>query len=127
MIPTSPTDFAICLNLADCLIASGCKFIDHDHDVTRRDLPVREQPGQWPRVTIGCDTWIGERAVIQADLGRHCVIGAGAVVTQPIPDYGIALGVPAKVIRYRNANETPIDPSQHQSSEESAQPAETLP
>jgi virginiamycin A acetyltransferase len=72
------------------------------HGIDRLDVPVREQPGVWPRVTIGRDSWIGERAVVMADVGRHCVIGAGSVVTKPIPDYAIAVGVPARVIRYRN-------------------------
>ena len=53
-------------------------------------------------MTIGRDTWVGDRATVLADVGRHCVIGAGAVVTEPIPDYAIAVGVPAKVTRYRN-------------------------
>jgi virginiamycin A acetyltransferase len=113
----------------DVLLGSHVSIINgnRQHGIERLEVPVREQPGQWPRVTVGCDTWIGERAVIQADLGRHCVIGAGAVVTQPIPDYGIAVGVPAKVVRFRNAAELPRDPSQDQSSEESTQPAETSP
>jgi acetyltransferase-like isoleucine patch superfamily enzyme len=83
------------------------------HGIDRLDLPIREQPGSWPRVTIGRDSWVGDRAVVLADVGKHCVIGAGAVVTRPIPDYAIALGVPARVIRFRNepgplrADETP--------------------
>jgi acetyltransferase-like isoleucine patch superfamily enzyme len=72
------------------------------HGTARLDVPVREQPGVWPRVTIGRDTWVGDRAVVLADVGRHCVIGAGSVVTKPIPDYAVAVGVPARVIRYRN-------------------------
>jgi acetyltransferase-like isoleucine patch superfamily enzyme len=72
------------------------------HGIERLDVPIREQPGVWPRVTVGRDTWIGDRAVVMADVGRHCVIGAGAVVTKAIPDYAIAVGVPAKVIRYRH-------------------------
>ena len=40
---------------------------------------------------------------------EHCVIGAGAVVTKPIPDYAIAVGVPARVIRFRNEPNTPDD------------------
>ena len=50
---------------------------------------------------IGEGTWVGSAAVVLADVGRHCVIGAGAVVTVPIPDYAIAAGVPARVIRSR--------------------------
>jgi acetyltransferase-like isoleucine patch superfamily enzyme len=83
------------------------------HGTDRLDIPVREQPGLWPRVTIGRDTWVGDRAVILADVGRHCVIGAGSVVTRPIPDLAIAAGVPARVVRFRNGagNGTPDDPT----------------
>ncbi|MFP6667826.1 MAG: acyltransferase [Pirellulales bacterium] len=79
-------------------ILNGCR----QHGIDRLDLPIREQPGEWPRVTIGRDSWIGERAVVMADVGKHCVVGAGAVVTKPLPDYAIAVGNPAKVLRYRN-------------------------
>jgi len=71
------------------------------HGIDRLDIPVREQPGKWPRVTIGRDSWVGDRAVVLADVGAHCVIAAGAVVCTPIPDYAIAVGVPARVVRYR--------------------------
>ncbi|HEY8505647.1 MAG TPA: acyltransferase [Gemmataceae bacterium] len=71
------------------------------HGTERLDVPVREQPGAWPRVTIGPDTWVGDRAVVMADVGAHCVIGAGSVVTKPVPDYAVAVGNPARVIRYR--------------------------
>ena len=72
------------------------------HGIERLDIPIREQPGTWPRVTIGRDSWIGDRAVVMADVGRQCVIGAGSVVTRPIPDYAfIAAGVPARTLRER--------------------------
>lgn len=72
------------------------------HGIERLDVPIREQPGRWVRVSIGEGTWIGERAVVMADVGRHCVVGAGAVVTRPIPDYAVAAGIPARVLRYRD-------------------------
>ena len=75
------------------------------HGIERLDVPIREQPGTWVRVTIGRDTWIGDRAIVLADVGKHCVIGAGSVVTKPIPDYAIAVGSPAKVLRLRNEQE----------------------
>lgn len=74
------------------------------HGIDRLDIPIREQPGTWPKITIGRDSWIGDRAVVLADIGRHCVIGAGSVVTGAIPDYAIAVGVPARVVRYRTAD-----------------------
>ena len=88
----------------DVLIGSHVSIINGggQHGIERLDIPVREQPGEWPRVTVGEDSWIGDRAVVLANVGKHCVIGAGAVVCSPIPDYAVALGVPARVIRYRN-------------------------
>jgi virginiamycin A acetyltransferase len=74
------------------------------HGIERLDIPIREQPGAWPHIVIGRDTWIGERATVLANVGKHCVIGAGSVVVQPIEDYAIAVGVPARVVRFRTAD-----------------------
>ena len=82
------------------------------HGIERLDVPIRDQPGIWPRVTIGRDSWIGDRAVVMADVGKHCVIGAGSVVNQPLPDYAIAVGVPARIVRYRNAAPRPTADAQ---------------
>jgi virginiamycin A acetyltransferase len=90
----------------DVLVGSHVSIMNggKQHGIERLDIPVREQPGEWPHITIGQDTWIGDRAVIMADVGKHCVVAAGAVVTRPLPDYSIAAGVPAKVIRTRRTN-----------------------
>ncbi len=87
----------------DVLLGSHVSIMNGSaqHGIDRLDIPVREQPGVWPRITIGEDTWIGDRAIVMADVGAHCVIGAGSVVTKPIPDYAIAVGSPAKVVRFR--------------------------
>jgi virginiamycin A acetyltransferase len=91
----------------DVLLGSHVSIMNGSgqHGIERLDVPIREQPGVWPRVAIGCDTWIGDRALVMADVGAHCVIGAGSVVTKPIADYAIAVGAPAKVIRHRNRQE----------------------
>ena len=65
------------------------------------ETPIRDQPGARTLVRVGEGAWIGSAAVILADVGRHSVVGAGAVVTKPLPDYVVAAGVPAKVIRSR--------------------------
>lgn len=87
----------------DVLIASHVSITNgtRQHGIERLDIPVREQPGQWPRIAIGCDSWIGERAVVMASVGRHCVVGAGSVVTKPVPDYAIVVGVPARIVNWR--------------------------
>lgn len=91
----------------DVLIASHVSVMNgtRQHGTERLDIPMREQPGDYPPVSIGNDTWIGERATIAASIGSHCIIGAGALVLADIPDYSIAVGVPARVIRSR----LPID------------------
>jgi acetyltransferase-like isoleucine patch superfamily enzyme len=91
----------------DVLLGSHVSIMNGSaqHGIERLDIPIREQPGVWPRVTIGQDTWIGDRSVVMADVGKHCVIGAASVVTKPLADYAIALGSPARVVRFRNQTE----------------------
>jgi phosphonate metabolism protein (transferase hexapeptide repeat family) len=57
------------------------------------------------KVTLGNDVWIGHGAVILpgVTIGTGAAIGAGAVVSKDVPDFAIAVGVPAKVLRYRFA------------------------
>jgi acetyltransferase-like isoleucine patch superfamily enzyme len=71
------------------------------HDFSRVDIPMRLQGGGSEKVTIGEDTWVGNCAIIMANIGKKCIIGAGSVVTKDIEDYSIAVGNPAKVIRKR--------------------------
>ena len=88
----------------DVLVGSHVSITNgsRQHGTSRLDISVREQPGEWPRVTIGRDSWIGDRAVVMANVGKHCVVGAGAVVAKPVPDYAIVVGNPARIVRYRN-------------------------
>lgn len=92
----------------DVLIASHVSIMNgcRQHGTERLDIPVREQTGHCEPVTIGCDSWIGERATVAANIGRHCIIGAGALVLSPVPDYCIAVGVPARIIRDRRQPQT---------------------
>jgi virginiamycin A acetyltransferase len=91
----------------DVLLGSHVSIMNGSgqHGIERLDLPIREQPGVWPHITVGQNTWIGDRAIVMADLGKHCVIGAGSLVSKPIPDYAVAVGVPAKVVRFRRNTE----------------------
>jgi acetyltransferase-like isoleucine patch superfamily enzyme len=87
----------------DVLVGSHVSIINgnRQHGIGRLDIPVREQPGQYPRITIGEDSWIGDRAIVMADVGKHCVVGAGSVVTKPVPDYAIVVGNPARIQGFR--------------------------
>jgi len=94
----------------DVLLAAGVHVPSGGatHGIADLDRPIREQPGSRTMVRIGEGTWVGSAAAIMADVGRHCVIGAGSVVTKPIPDYSIAAGVPATVIRSRRSDQTTV-------------------
>jgi virginiamycin A acetyltransferase len=78
-------------------VTSGARMHGTD-DPTR---PVKEQQGVNTLVTVGAGAWVGSLAVVMADVGENSVIGAGAVVTKPVPPRTVAAGVPAKVIRER--------------------------
>jgi acetyltransferase-like isoleucine patch superfamily enzyme len=87
---------------ADCLIASGAKFIDHNHGIASSEV-MRTQRAPSAPITIGNDVWIGANACILAgvSIGDGSVVAAGAVVTRSIPAYEIWGGVPAKFIKKR--------------------------
>jgi acetyltransferase-like isoleucine patch superfamily enzyme len=55
------------------------------------------------RVRIGHDVWIGQNAMIMGGviIGTGAIIAAGAVVTKDVPEYAVAGGVPAKILKYR--------------------------
>ena len=84
----------------DVLIASHVSIMNgcHQHGTSRLDVPIREQPGEFTPVTLGTGSWIGEHATVAADVGKQCIVGAGSLVLNPIPDYAIAVGVPARVV-----------------------------
>lgn len=87
----------------DALLASGVHVPSgsETHGTGDVDRPIREQEGRRRLVRIGEGAWVGSAAIVMADVGRHSVIGAGSVVTKPIPDFSVAAGVPAKVIQSR--------------------------
>jgi acetyltransferase-like isoleucine patch superfamily enzyme len=80
--------------------ASVLGFNHNSDDVTR---PIYQQGVSSKGITIGDDVWIGSGAIVLdgVTIGSHCIIAAGAVVTKDVPDYAIAGGNPAKVIRDR--------------------------
>jgi virginiamycin A acetyltransferase len=87
----------------DVLLAAGVHVPSgaRMHGIGDPTVPIREQEGVATRVRVGAGSWIGSGAVVLADVGRNCVVGAGSVVTSAIPDNVIAAGVPARVIRSR--------------------------
>ncbi len=89
----------------DVLIASHVSIMNgaHQHGTADLTVPIRDQAGIHVPITIGHDTWLGERAIVAASVGKHCIIGAGSLVLHPIPDYCVAVGVPARILRDRRS------------------------
>jgi acetyltransferase-like isoleucine patch superfamily enzyme len=87
----------------DVLLAAGVHVPSgaDTHGIARLDVPIREQAGTKRQVRIGQGSWIGSAAVVMADVGCDTIVGAGAVVTQALPDRVIAGGVPARVLKPR--------------------------
>lgn len=83
------------------LIAPNVFISDNIHRYKDPTLPVRNQSMEFKgSAGVGDDSFIGRNAsIIGAKIGRHCVIGSNSVVTSDIPDYCIAVGIPAKVIK----------------------------
>lgn len=87
-----------------CLIASGCKFIDHDHGYTTRDIPMSIQTGGAEMaITLEEDVWLGVNVVVLkgVKIGRGAIVAAGSVVINSIPSYEIWGGIPARKISER--------------------------
>jgi acetyltransferase-like isoleucine patch superfamily enzyme len=94
----------------DCLIAEMVSIRDHNHRFDRLDVPVRLQGMTSAPVHIGRNVWIGGKSTITKGvrIGDNAVIGANAVVTHDVPANAIAVGVPARVIKFRDG--TPLSP-----------------
>jgi acetyltransferase-like isoleucine patch superfamily enzyme len=85
----------------DVLTANNVYISDNLHSYEDISTPIMRQPVRFKHsVHIGQGTWIGENVcVIGASIGRNCIIGANSVVTNDIPDFSVAVGAPARVIR----------------------------
>lgn len=85
------------------IMGQHISFHAEEHNYSRVDCPIREQGTRRKGIVVEDDCWIGSNATFLdgVHVGRGCVIGAGALVNGTIPDYSIAVGVPAKVIGTR--------------------------
>lgn len=85
----------------DALLANHIYISDNLHSFYDINTPISKQPvAQCNDVSIGEGSWIGENVcIIGASVGKHSVIGANSVVTHEIPDFCVAVGAPARVIK----------------------------
>jgi len=88
------------------LIAEKVYITDNLYSFEDISIPLKFQPlKSLGRVLIGDNSWIGENVcIIGASIGKRCVIGSNSVVLSDIPDYSVAVGSPARVIKTFNHN-----------------------
>jgi acetyltransferase-like isoleucine patch superfamily enzyme len=88
-----------------CVIADRAMFIDFDHGVVEVDRPIRKQGIYMRDVVVGSNVWIGYGACILrgVSVGDNSIIGTNSVVTKDVPANAVVAGIPARVIRMREA------------------------
>ena len=85
-----------------CGIGPNCYITDHDHG-TELELPPLEQPLIAKPTHIRNRVWLGANVTVLkgVTIGEDAVIGAGSVVTKDFPAGAVAVGVPARIIKFK--------------------------
>lgn len=94
----------------NCLIASGSRFIDHNHGM-ETTTPMKLQPELSSPIEIGRDVWIGVNSIVLkgVTIGDGAIVAAGSVVTRSVAPFTIVAGVPAKLVRSRLPEVSPAN------------------
>jgi acetyltransferase-like isoleucine patch superfamily enzyme len=89
----------------ECILADRVMLIDFDHGVVEVERPIRVQGIYKRDVSVGHNVWIGYGACVLrgVQIGDNSIVGTNAVVTKSAPDNAVLGGVPARVIRMRDA------------------------
>jgi len=100
-----------------CVIADRAMFIDFDHGTVEVERPIRVQGIYKRDIDIGSNVWIGYGACVLrgVKVGDNAVIGTNSVVTRDVPANAVVGGIPAQIIRMRDAPQTlrwpePVEP-----------------
>jgi acetyltransferase-like isoleucine patch superfamily enzyme len=101
----------------ECVIADRAMFIDFDHGIVEVERPIRQQGIYKRDVEVGNNVWIGYGACVLrgVSVGDNSVIGTNSVVTKDVPANAVVGGIPARIIRMRDAPEDlrwerPVEP-----------------
>ena len=85
----------------DVIFAQNVTLSGLNHEYRDVTTPIHKQPINTAEIHVKSGSWIAANVVVTAGvtIGKNCVIAAGSVVTKDVPDYSIAAGNPAKVIK----------------------------
>lgn len=89
------------------LISPNVVLTSHQHTYVSPSELIREQPILFGEIVLEDDVWIGSSATILPGvrIGKGSVVGAGGVVTKDVLPYSLAVGVPARVVKTREADQ----------------------
>lgn len=89
----------------DCIVGQYFSCHPENHSFDNLDLPIRHQGVTRKGIKIGNNCWIGSKVTILdgVEIGDGCVIAAGAVVQASFPPNSVIGGVPARILKQRNA------------------------
>lgn len=89
------------------MVASRVSILSgrHQHGNSGDSGAVAGRRGSIVRVSIGRHTWVGESALIAADVGDNAIVGAGAVVVREVPSLTTVVGNPARPIHHRRQHD----------------------
>jgi acetyltransferase-like isoleucine patch superfamily enzyme len=89
----------------ECIIADRVMLIDFDHGVVEVERPIRLQGIYKRDVRVGSNVWMGYGSCILrgVSVGHNSIVGTNAVVTKDVPENAVVGGVPARVLRMREA------------------------
>jgi acetyltransferase-like isoleucine patch superfamily enzyme len=89
----------------ECIIADRAMLIDFDHGVVEVERPIRLQGIYKRDVRVGSNVWMGYGSCVLrgVSVGHNSIVGTNAVVTKDVPENAVVGGVPAKVLRMREA------------------------
>jgi acetyltransferase-like isoleucine patch superfamily enzyme len=83
-----------------CTFAEGVLLVDGSHRFRDPSKPMQQQGFDYRPITIGDGASVMAKCTVLADVGERAFVGAGSVVTEPIPAYSLAVGAPARVIEH---------------------------
>ncbi len=88
----------------NALFASNILILSTNHNYEDALTAVKFQGSRGGNIKIGSDGWVGDGVTILAgaNIGNHCIIGSKSVITKDIPDYSVAVGNPARIVKRYN-------------------------
>jgi len=91
----------------ECIVADRVMLIDFDHGTVETERPIRDQGIYKRDVRVGHNVWIGYGACLLrgVSVGDNAVIGTNSVVARDVSANSVVGGVPARVLRMRDAPE----------------------